>query len=68
MEVALTEQLGGNTVIYGAIAGQQSLVVQVTGQSAIARGDVIGVHLPSDACHLFGADARGASLGGARIG
>jgi ABC-type sugar transport system ATPase subunit len=68
MEVALTEQLGGNTVIYGAIAGQQSLVVQVTGQSAISRGDVIGVHLPSDACHLFGTDARGASLGGARIG
>jgi ABC-type sugar transport system ATPase subunit len=61
LQVALTEQLGGNTVIYGTIGGQQSLVVQVTGQSAIARGDVVGVRLPPEACHLF--DAGGAALG-----
>ncbi|MEP7083465.1 MAG: TOBE domain-containing protein, partial [Betaproteobacteria bacterium] len=54
--VALTEQLGGNTVLYGALRSQQPLVIQVVGQSEIARGDTVHVRLPPQCCHGFGAD------------
>ncbi len=56
MQVALTEQLGGNTVLYGSLSAQQSLVVQVVGQSQIKRGDTVHVHLPTASCHGFSAD------------
>ena len=56
MQVALTEQLGGNTVLYGSLSAQQSLVVQVVGQSQIKRGDTVHVHLPAASCHGFAAD------------
>ena len=58
MQVALTEQLGGNTVLYGSLSAQQSLVVQVVGQSRIKRGDTVHVHLRADSCHAFAADGR----------
>ncbi len=53
MQVALTEQLGGNTVLYGSLSAQQPLVVQVVGQSHIKRGDSVHVHLPANRCHGF---------------
>ncbi|MFM2275128.1 MAG: sn-glycerol-3-phosphate transporter ATP-binding protein UgpC [Pseudomonadota bacterium] len=56
MQVALTEQLGGNTVLYGSLSAQQSLVVQVVGQSRIKRGDTVHVHLPAASCHGFSTD------------
>ena len=56
MAVVLTEQLGGNTLIYGSLHAQQPLVVQVVGQSAIRRGDTIHVKLPPERCNAFGAD------------
>jgi multiple sugar transport system ATP-binding protein len=56
MQVVLTEQLGGNTVLYGTLGAQQSLVVQVVGQSHYKRGDTVAVHLPPARCHGFGPD------------
>jgi multiple sugar transport system ATP-binding protein len=56
MAVVLTEQLGGNTLIYGSLSPQQPLVIQVVGQSTIRRGDTIRVKLPPERCHAFGAD------------
>jgi len=57
MKVALTEQLGGNTVLYGNLGApggsQQSLVVQVVGQSHFKRGDTVQVRLNSESCHVF---------------
>ena len=64
VEVALTEQLGGNTVLYGALRAQQPLVIQVVGQSRIMRGDTVRVQLPQHCCHGFGAD--GLSMAAAR--
>ena len=58
--VGLIEQLGGNTVLYGTLSAQQSVVVQVVGQSAIRRGDTVQVQFPPVACHAF--DAKGLSL------
>ena len=60
MQVNLTEQLGGNTVLYGSLSAQQPMVVQVVGQSAIRRGDTVKVQLPPVACHGF--TAQGQSL------
>jgi multiple sugar transport system ATP-binding protein len=67
MKVALTEQLGGNTVLYGSLgapgtsgATQQSLMVQVVGQSHYKRGDTVQVRLPTAYCHGF--DDKGISL------
>ena len=64
LQVALTEQLGGNTVLYGSLGDRQSLVVQVVGQSRIKRGDTVHVHLPSENCHAFA--ANGLALAAAR--
>jgi multiple sugar transport system ATP-binding protein len=58
--VNLTEQLGGNTVLYGTLANGQTLVVQLGGQAKARRGDEIEVRLPPALCHVF--DAEGRSL------
>lgn len=58
MHVALTEQLGGNTVLYGSLSAQQSLVVQIVGQSNIKRGDTVRVRLPEAVCHAFSSDGQ----------
>ncbi len=60
MKVALTEQLGGNTVLYGNLGAtngpQQPLVVQVVGQSNFKRGDTVQVCLNPASCHVFAED------------
>lgn len=53
VKVALTEQLGGNTVLYGTLSDQQPIVVQVVGQSYIKRGDTVHITLPTHHCHGF---------------
>ena len=58
MQVSLAEQLGGNTVLYGTLRDQQSIVVQVAGQSAIRRGDTVRIVLPSASCHGFAEDGH----------
>jgi multiple sugar transport system ATP-binding protein len=53
MQISLTEQLGGNTVLYGNVGERQSMVVQVVGQSPIKRGDTVHLQFPRDHCHAF---------------
>jgi len=60
MQVNLTEQLGNNTVLYGSVVEEQSMVVQVVGQSPIKRGDTAHLQLPLDHCHAF--SSNGLSL------
>jgi len=60
MQVNLTEQLGNNTVLYGSVVEDQSMVVQVVGQSPIKRGDTVHLQLPLDHCHAF--SSNGLSL------
>ena len=55
LTISLAEQLGGNTVLHGALGANQPLVVQLVGQSRIARGDVVHVRLPPETCHVFDA-------------
>ena len=51
--VTLTEQLGGNTVLYGTLPSGQPLVVQLVGQASIKRGDTLSVRFPPQHCHVF---------------
>jgi multiple sugar transport system ATP-binding protein len=53
LAVTLTEQLGGNTVLYGALENGQPLVVQIVGQAQVKRGDTVQVHVPPPAWHVF---------------
>jgi multiple sugar transport system ATP-binding protein len=61
--VNLTEQLGGNTVIYGVLANGQPLVAQITGQAQIKRGDTVPIRMPADKCHVFDAEGRALARG-----
>jgi hypothetical protein len=47
-------------VLYGTLTAQQPVVVQVVGQSAVRRGEVVHVQFPPAACHVF--NSRGHSL------
>ncbi len=60
VSIALTEQLGGSTVLYGAMADGQQLVTQVVGQAEFRRGDVMQVRFPPAHCHVF--DPQGRAL------
>jgi multiple sugar transport system ATP-binding protein len=60
MVIGLAEQLGGNTVLYGAMNNGQALVVQTVGQELRKRGDIVHVRFPPDRCHVF--DAEGVSI------
>jgi multiple sugar transport system ATP-binding protein len=51
--VTLTEQLGGNTVLYGTLPSGQPLVVQLVGQANIKRGETMSVRFPPQHCHVF---------------
>ena len=53
MNVNLTEQLGGNTVLHGTLGNGQAMVVQIVGQARIKRGDAVPIVIPSACCHVF---------------
>ena len=54
------EQLGAVTYIYGRLPSDERLTVQLARQVPLARGQSVGVTLPTEAFHLF--DADGATL------
>ena len=56
--INLAEQLGGNTVLHGSLGDGQQLVLQVVGQTKVARGETVPVIIPADRCHIF--DDQGA--------
>jgi len=61
MEVNSTEQLGGETYLYGSIAQDSAFTVHLPGQVNIERGERIGVTLSKSETQLFDA-ISGASL------
>jgi multiple sugar transport system ATP-binding protein len=60
ISITLTEQLGGNTVLYGTLRNGEQLVVQVVGQADVKRGAILHVRLPAARCHLFDANGHAA--------
>jgi len=61
MEVISTEQLGGETYLYGNIGQNSSFTVHLPGQVNIERGESIGVVLRKSETQLFDLDS-GTSL------
>jgi multiple sugar transport system ATP-binding protein len=60
LHVGLTEQLGGESYVYGELAPEVNIVARLTGQTRIARGQRVGLDLGgSAALHLF--DDQGAA-------
>jgi multiple sugar transport system ATP-binding protein len=55
--VAQVEQLGGLSLIYGTLPGEDTRVtVQSAGQVRTAVGDTLIAYAPAEVCHLFAAD------------
>jgi ABC-type sugar transport system ATPase subunit len=53
--IALTEQLGDETFIYGTLASGETLIVRAPGQNPVRTEQPLRIGLKFDACHLFGA-------------
>ena len=61
--VAQVEQLGGLSLIYGTLPGDDTRVtVQNAGQVRTAVGDTLTAYASAEACHLFAADEAGKAL------
>ena len=61
--VAQVEQLGGLSLIYGTLPGEDTRVtVQHAGQVRTAVGDTLTAYASAEACHLFVADEAGRAL------
>ena len=56
MKVYVTEPLGGETILYGHVSDDQTLVVKVPGELPVATGERIPVHVNPASCHLFDAN------------
>ncbi|MCP4385340.1 MAG: sn-glycerol-3-phosphate ABC transporter ATP-binding protein UgpC [Hyphomicrobiales bacterium] len=53
MKVYVTEPLGGETILYGHVGDDQTLVVKVPGELPVATGERVPVHINPASCHLF---------------
>jgi ABC-type sugar transport system ATPase subunit len=63
IEVQQIEQLGGQSLIYGALPGDAGrLTVHSPGQVATRFGETLTAYAPAEACHVFMADEAGKSL------
>jgi hypothetical protein len=56
--VALTEQLGDETFIYGTMPNGETLVIRAPGQNPVRHGATVEDRAATPACHLFGADEK----------
>ncbi|MGL5113995.1 MAG: ABC transporter ATP-binding protein [Beijerinckiaceae bacterium] len=54
LSVSLTEQLGGESYLHGALPSGETLSVRLAGQTRVNRGDAVGLRLAEPALrHLF---------------
>ena len=64
MAVELTEQLGGESYVYGKLADGFELTARLTGQTRVKRGETVGLALSaSTATYLFDADGKALKRG-----
>jgi multiple sugar transport system ATP-binding protein len=63
LNVEQLEQLGGHSLIYGAVAGSDArATMHVAGQTGVRAGSAMGVSMDTAHAHLFAADDAGAAL------
>jgi multiple sugar transport system ATP-binding protein len=55
-EVQIAEHLGGETFLYVALPSEETIVVEIKGQSAVQSGERVGIDVDAAACHVFGGD------------
>ena len=55
-EVQIAEQLGGETFVYVALAGGDTVTVEIKGQAPVQPGDAMTLAFERGKSHLFGAD------------
>lgn len=57
LSVTITEQLGGESYLHGALPSGESLSVRLAGQTRVNRGDTVGLKLADPALrHVFNAE------------
>ena len=63
IEVQQIEQLGGQSLIYGAMPGDAGrLTVHAAGQVATRLGETLTAYAPPEVCHVFANDEAGKAL------
>ncbi|MBI1244772.1 MAG: sn-glycerol-3-phosphate ABC transporter ATP-binding protein UgpC [Alphaproteobacteria bacterium] len=66
MHVNLTEQLGGESYVYGTIGDGHEVTARLPGQTRVRGGETVGMALSkSTATYLFGKDGRALKRGAA---
>lgn len=56
MTIQIVEQLGGSTLLYGALTDGQTITVQLDGQQSPQRGSQVSLFADPATCHLFDKD------------
>ena len=63
LNVEQLEQLGGHSLIYGAVEGSDArATMHVAGQTSVRAGSAMGMAMDTAHAHLFAADDAGAAL------
>ena len=63
LNVEQLEQLGGHSLIYGAVEGSDArATMHVAGQTSVRAGSAMGISMDTAHAHLFAADDAGAAL------
>jgi ABC-type sugar transport system ATPase subunit len=61
-KVEVREALGAESYLYAAAPGGERVVVKTDGDDPTRSGDLVGLILPPERIHLFGADGANLSL------
>ncbi len=54
----LAEQLGGETYVYVALPGGQSVTVEIKGQAEVTPGEAMELGFDGNKFHVFGPDEK----------
>ncbi|MGH1331374.1 MAG: ABC transporter ATP-binding protein [Paracoccaceae bacterium] len=58
LNVVVVERLGDRTLLYGKLGDGSDLIVEDSGRSEVAAGDIVQVGIDPDALHIFDGDGR----------
>ncbi|WMS43045.1 sn-glycerol-3-phosphate ABC transporter ATP-binding protein UgpC [Acuticoccus sp. MNP-M23] len=61
--IDVKEALGGESYLYATLDGGERIVIKTDGDNSTRHGDRVGLDLPPQRIHLFGADGANLTLG-----
>lgn len=56
--VNLIEAMGGESYVYVALSGEETITVRLPGEAAVAEGDAVQLNLLPENCHVFTASGK----------